>query len=274
MEWITEIKTDGQSFGQNQLRNLGREQRWGDYRRVMGWPSPPPDWNYTIFQYTLAGSGTFTRQGQSYAVPANHAFLCHISESEVLYSHPENGQCWDFFYVEIFGEAAKAWQQNLTIVEPGPIHLPLDLPILEELMQFERFNNRPCLLSIAQSARLANRLFESITAQLNDQLPKPSASLSELASREIMSSLQRPLKIAEIAQNLGVSREHLSRVFKTELGQTPAQFALEQKIWLGKRLLLENHLSVKEAAARLGFSSPGHFSETFKKITGHSPSQL
>lgn len=45
------------------------------------------------------------------------------------------------------------------------------------------------------------------------------------------------------------------------------------RIERGAELLKAGNVSVKEAAARCGFTDPNYFAKVFRKVTGLSPSQ-
>ncbi|SDM73532.1 AraC-type DNA-binding protein [Catalinimonas alkaloidigena] len=64
----------------------------------------------------------------------------------------------------------------------------------------------------------------------------------------------------------------LSTLFSATEGFTIERFYILQKVERVKELLVYDELSLKEIAYRLGYSSPAHLSNQFKKITGLTPS--
>ncbi|MBP9725033.1 MAG: helix-turn-helix transcriptional regulator [Bacteroidia bacterium] len=64
---------------------------------------------------------------------------------------------------------------------------------------------------------------------------------------------------------------YLSNVFSEVKGITIQQFIIINKIERVKELLLYDELSLTEIAYKLHYSSVGHLSNQFKKITGLSP---
>jgi AraC-like DNA-binding protein len=79
-----------------------------------------------------------------------------------------------------------------------------------------------------------------------------------------------PVRIGEVARELGCSRQTLYRRLKQE-GVTFVEVLDALRRRLALRLVREQGLSVKEAAWRLGFSDPAAFSRAFKRWTGMSP---
>jgi transcriptional regulator GlxA family with amidase domain len=76
--------------------------------------------------------------------------------------------------------------------------------------------------------------------------------------------------IAKMAGTAAVSPRHLTRLFRAELGITPAQYVEEVRIDAGKRGL-EQGLTVAEAARAAGFGTPESMRRTFVLRVGVSP---
>lgn len=74
-----------------------------------------------------------------------------------------------------------------------------------------------------------------------------------------------------ISQILQYDYTYLSNVFSEVKGITIQQFIIINKIERVKELLLYDELSLTEIAYKLHYSSVGHLSNQFKKITGLSP---
>jgi AraC family transcriptional regulator len=89
---------------------------------------------------------------------------------------------------------------------------------------------------------------------------------------EIYERFSEPITIEDLARSARYSRFHLTRMFQQAMGVPPSQFLTSVRIQEAKRLLLSTSLSVKEIAARVGYSSHGTFSAKFKNTVGFSPS--
>lgn len=75
-----------------------------------------------------------------------------------------------------------------------------------------------------------------------------------------------------ISEKLKYDYTHLSNIFSEVRGITIQQFIIINKIEKVKELLLYDELNLTEIAHKLHYSSVGHLSNQFKKITGLSPS--
>lgn len=75
--------------------------------------------------------------------------------------------------------------------------------------------------------------------------------------------------LAEIAQ---LSRFHLMRTFRRDVGLSPHAYLTQIRVEAAKRLLSEG-ASIVEVASEIGFTDQSHFTRHFKRITGVTPGQ-
>lgn len=97
--------------------------------------------------------------------------------------------------------------------------------------------------------------------------------LTIAVSNYIHQHLSESIRVEDIAKDLFMSRPYLSAKFKEEAGETLTDFIWKEKTEEAKRLLRYSDKSFSSIGAYLGFSSPGHFSQVFKKYTGKTPSE-
>ncbi len=76
--------------------------------------------------------------------------------------------------------------------------------------------------------------------------------------------------IEEMAQNAFISKYHFIRSFKAEVGLTPHQFQLQNRIRKAQRLM-HNAETITEVALTTGFCDQSHFIKQFEKQVGLPP---
>jgi len=86
----------------------------------------------------------------------------------------------------------------------------------------------------------------------------------------IKNNLHQKLSADELAKLAFVSKSNFFKLFKFELGISPNEYILKQRISLAKKLLKENQ-SIKEVAFATGFSDANHLIKTFKTFEGITP---
>lgn len=79
---------------------------------------------------------------------------------------------------------------------------------------------------------------------------------------------------AFISKKLDYDYTYLSNLFTEVKGITIQQFIIVHKIERAKELLLYDELSLTQIAFKLHYSSVGHLSNQFKKVTGLTPSHF
>ncbi len=87
-------------------------------------------------------------------------------------------------------------------------------------------------------------------------------------------NLDRPVKLAELANVACFSEYHFHRIFSAVSGETLNSFTNRLRLEKAARLLRYSDQSVTDIALDCGFSSPATFSRAFRSGYGTSPSQF
>ena len=91
---------------------------------------------------------------------------------------------------------------------------------------------------------------------------------------EILSArLGDPPGMARLAEEVGVSRATLDRLFLRELGRPAHAELLRRRLERANELLREGELSVAEVSAACGFCNPGYFAAAFARAEGVTPAR-
>ena len=85
--------------------------------------------------------------------------------------------------------------------------------------------------------------------------------------------LSEPLSLLDIADHVGLSRRQIERLFRTEMGRSPARYYLEIRLDRARHLLIQSSLPVVEVAVACGFVSASHFSKCYRELYARSPQQ-
>jgi AraC family transcriptional regulator len=87
----------------------------------------------------------------------------------------------------------------------------------------------------------------------------------------INAHLADDIALSDLAQLLGMSLFHFSRLFKRSMQVAPYQYVLQQRVEQAKQLLKETDLPIMDIALQCGFSSHSHLGKWFRQQTGLSP---
>ncbi|MEG4508369.1 AraC family transcriptional regulator [Microcoleus sp. F6_B4] len=108
------------------------------------------------------------------------------------------------------------------------------------------------------------------------KLPKLKAStIAQIhyARDILLSRIENPPSLWELAQQVGVSDRTLRRGFQELFGTTVIDFLTQKRMERAQQLLRSNYTSVSEVANRLGYTNMGHFASAFKRQFGIAPSE-
>lgn len=76
------------------------------------------------------------------------------------------------------------------------------------------------------------------------------------------------LRIAEVADYVGLSQNYFSTIFKEETGVSFTDYLIQRRMKEAQNLLVHSDYRSSEISARVGYDNPTYFSTLFKKYTG------
>ena len=77
----------------------------------------------------------------------------------------------------------------------------------------------------------------------------------------------------ELARVAGVSSVYFRKLFATLFGQPPMRYLQSVRMEKAKDMLSGDYMPISDIAESVGFKSIYHFSKTFKKIVGYTPTE-
>lgn len=95
-----------------------------------------------------------------------------------------------------------------------------------------------------------------------------------LAVAYIQDQLNADLTVSGIAQAVGLSPDHFTKLFKKSTGQTPYEYVVEARVRKAKELLTTGKFTISEAAYHVGFADQSHLTRHFKRVFGLPPKRL
>jgi AraC family transcriptional regulator, transcriptional activator of the genes for pyochelin and ferripyochelin receptors len=128
---------------------------------------------------------------------------------------------------------------------------------------------------LSQSLELLVRVLDHGSRQMLPDPPfvKTRADRDKLfAARDLIDGrLDDPPTLAQVGKQVGLNEYKLKRGFKELFGKTVFSYLTGQRLELAFQMLLGTERSSAEVAFALGYKTPQHFSEAFKKHFGLTP---
>ncbi|WP_127490648.1 helix-turn-helix domain-containing protein [Paenibacillus glycanilyticus] len=123
---------------------------------------------------------------------------------------------------------------------------------------------------------IRNRFLHAF-GELNEQGSTARKRLSPKllqAIRYLHAHFQDEIGVEDAAAATGISVRYLHELFKRELNRTFLDYLTEYRIKQAKIILMREDAKMAEVSARVGYRSPQHFSQVFKRLTGVLPHQF
>src|SRR5580693_7053443 len=91
------------------------------------------------------------------------------------------------------------------------------------------------------------------------------------AVRKLREDFAKPLRIEEVAREIGMSVSGFHAHFKAVTAMSPLQFQKELRLQEARRLMLTESLDAAEAGFHVGYDDASHFSREYKRHFGDPP---
>jgi AraC family transcriptional regulator len=106
----------------------------------------------------------------------------------------------------------------------------------------------------------------------------PSSGLTRNQARRVLdyieSNLSGELTLSELARIIDLSLHHFARMFKQTVGVAPHRYVLARRVEHAKAMLRTASATLVEIGLSAGFSSQSHFTSTFGRMVGATPSEF
>ena len=125
---------------------------------------------------------------------------------------------------------------------------------------------------------LANALMVNVLRDYSVTKPQIAIYEGGLSDRLLLKAIEyingnlsQSIKLEDLANQVGISKFHFSRLFKKSMGISPHQYLIQRRIELAKQLLVEADRAISDVALECGFNSHAHLGKYFRQFTGMTP---
>lgn len=121
---------------------------------------------------------------------------------------------------------------------------------------------------------LQETMIRDFASRMKQLQKSPSYSLHVLNALDYIDQhLHEPIRIPDLAANVGVSVSYLSALFSQETGKSLSRCIREKKLDASKMLLAYSDFSITDIAQFFAFASASHYANAFRGYTGLTPNQ-
>jgi AraC-like DNA-binding protein len=229
---------------------------------------------FYVLEYVVSGHGSVRLDGRRHALgpgivfayaPTTHCEIATDAQDPMVK-----------YFLTMGGTGVPGRLRRCGLAVGGARQLAAHAEVTSVLEDLVREGQR----SGSLARRICAALFELLLLKIEDTstlAPHASEPAREAFLRckaLIDAEAERLATLEEIATAAGVEASSVCRWFRRYQGTSPYQYLLRRKMNIAAEHLVENGGLVKEAAQRVGFADPYHFSRAFKAVHGVAPRAL
>jgi two-component system response regulator YesN len=143
---------------------------------------------------------------------------------------------------------------------------------MKGLTEIDPLNSRD-FAPIYDVQALCSRFVQLLVEAFTDRREVQLSTKLQKALRYIQEHYEEEINIDDVSYAIGISASYLHQLCKKELNQTFLDYLTDYRIHQAKQILTFENIKMAEVASKVGYRSPQHFSQLFKKKTGMLPHQ-
>ena len=228
-----------------------------------------------VFEYIRSGRGYIECEGVKYELKQGDFVFMNAKRNIVYYSDKDDP--YEKIWLNFTGPFANAMVTGLSLDRSiyvcsydGEKHLS---SIHRYLTLINEENRDYTLDKIA--AELCNA-FLSINANERGKLKQPvdhKMGTAERIKNYIDSIVIPNLNLDDLSVQFNLEKGYIIHRFTSKYGISPYKYINQKRIEAAKNMLSERNMTISEISSALGYNGTQHFSSSFKKATGHTPSE-
>ncbi|WNR46021.1 helix-turn-helix domain-containing protein [Paenibacillus roseipurpureus] len=240
-----------------------------------GWQKPYGYHKQYQIQFVCYGAAHYVIEGKTYVTRKGDLILHRPYQNhEVLTLPGESYSCISIVFHfgnsplpfnELYGDCQ--YFASLT-----------DHPIMEWLQQIVTHYHQPGVIHQLECQQLILKTLLEL-AKLSKQseltpIQRKNMTLLLHVKNYIQNHYTNDIRLSELEEVSGLSRNYLCNLFKQEFGMLPLQYVTWLRVQYAKELAIQTKLSIGEIAEKVGYADVHTFGKMFKKKTGFSLSQF
>jgi AraC-like DNA-binding protein len=153
---------------------------------------------------------------------------------------------------------------------------PLDMHLLDAFVRLTRLLDAPAEVPVLLPLLTREIIYRLLVGEQGGRLRHLallggySPSIARAIER-LRHDFDQPLRIEQMARELGMSVSGLRHHFKAVTALSPSQFQKRLRLLEARRLMLGDDLDAASAAYRVGYHDASHFNREYKSLFGVPP---
>ena len=151
-----------------------------------------------------------------------------------------------------------------------------DANVLDAVVRLVRLLETPDEIQVLAPLIIREIVYRLLRGEQGGRLSHLLASAGDArrisrAVEQLRENFDQPLRIDDIARELGMSVSGFHHHFKSVTAMSPLQFQKQIRLQEARRLMFGEDLDAASAGFRVGYEDPSYFSREYKKLFGAPP---
>ena len=211
--------------------------------------------DYYLLHFVESGKGVLRKNGTDYPVSKGQCFVILPSEHH-SYQADEHDP-WTYIWIGFKGSIGKKLESLSYPV------FNASGEIFREMLDAGRYGDM-------SEEYLCGKIIEFMCSEFSS---KQKGFYPDIAKNMIDTHYNARLSIQQIADNIGIDKRYLARIFKSEFGITMQSYIIKKRMKEARRFLRDGY-SVNEVSRLVGYDDVFTFSRAFKKECGYPASKI
>ena len=170
------------------------------------------------------------------------------------------------------GYPAPRGQAAVTALDVSPLGMNL-LDAVVRLVRLADASVEARFFAPLVTREIIYRLFQGAQGDRLSQITALSGQTHRIAAaiERLRQDFAKPLRIEDVAREVGMSVSGFHHHFKAMTALSPLQYQKQLRLQEARRLMVGEDLDAASAGHRVGYDDPSHFSREYKRLFGAPP---
>lgn len=233
-----------------------------------GYHTPSHSHKRPLFCFVMQGDYTEKYGGKTRECTPSTLLFHPAEEMHAEYFHEAGGRS---FIIEIAPEWLTHVREYITVTDHSADFHGGTLELLARKL-YREFAQLDAASTIIIEGLMLEMLGEATRSYATKGLPLPVRWVQQ--ARDLLEArFTENLSLTEVARHVGVHPVHLAQTFHKAYNYTVGEYVRKLRIDYACRELSLSEKPIVEIALTAGFCDQSHFTRTFKRLTGVSPTQ-
>lgn len=226
-----------------------------------------------LFHYVVSGTGVFYTDQGTFQINAGQGFL--IFPQDITIYTADKNKPWYYMWIEVDGYMASKFFEECNLTRQFPVYKPEiqsensnEYCRLKDLM----INDLPWLDVLGLTYLFFSALMGNSKERIKEKVNPVDKHLLT-AVKYIESQYNTNVSIESVANYCHLNPSYMSRIFKDKYGISPKEYLLEFRMKIAAGLLSNSDTPIKVISISVGYENQLHFSKSFRKLYGMSPTE-